>query len=452
MLSRIINIGIFSIIFVNAIVLFKTPFEFYINYIPLLILLFIFFFKFKFPTKLLYIFLPLLLFGLINIFFDNNTMADFFKIYINVFIAVLFFYYVFEYYNRDTTYFFSIYMQFCIMVAILGIIQLISYKIGFRLGYHYGWLGFNKWGITPGSVLGIRINSIFSEPSYFAATLGPAFFIAFYNLVFQKNYFINRNGSILIVVTYLLTFSTVAYLGVFFTLLLLLINFGFVRYVFLIIPIVASLFYYLYQNVDEFTVRMDGINELYFNDVLKTESSDNTVDEYKKQFKPKVNVLGKIHGSSFVSYNNYIVTKKNFLSNPLFGTGLGSHGIAYQKYNLNSFIGNQYKFNTSDANSMLLRLISETGIAGILFFILFIRNFYVKRNPFNEKETIQWIVSNAVLVIILLQLARQGNYTYSGFMAFMWLYYYIGIQNEESKDVVENENIQLISDTNLTTT
>ena len=108
MYSRLTNLGIFSILFFSVILLFKEqlPFEFYLNYIPLIILLLIFIFKYQFPTQIMYLFVPLLIFGLINIFFDNNTVGDFLKIYINVFVGVLFFYYVFEYYERDVEKFF----------------------------------------------------------------------------------------------------------------------------------------------------------------------------------------------------------------------------------------------------------------------------------------------------------------------------------------------------------
>jgi hypothetical protein len=177
-----------------------------------------------------------------------------------------------------------------------------------------------------------------------------------------------------------------------------------------------------------------------------------------QQISHKINILGKIHGSSFVQYNNFVVAKENFVRNPLFGSGLGSHGIAFEKYNLNSFMGNEYKNNSSDANSMLLRIISETGLYGIIFMFLFIKNYYVKKDPENEISDYHWLISNAVLIIILLQLARQGNYTYGGFMAYMWLYYYTkedylkkteeyNLQKEQVE--IENMAIKPLNQTNL---
>ena len=84
-------------------------------------------------------------------------------------------------------------------------------------------------------------------------------------------------------------------------------------------------------------------------------------------------------------------------------------------------------FNTSDANSMFLRIISETGLFGIVFIILFIIQYYVLRGNDHSNQHL-WLISNATLVIILLQLLRQGNYTFSGFMFYMWLYYFTKLE------------------------
>lgn len=445
MLNKIIDFSIFSVIFFNSIVLFKTPFEFQITYIPLIILLFIFIFKYRFPTKTLYLFLPLLIFGLINIFFNNNTVGDFFKIYINVFIGVLFFYYVFEYYDRDVEHFFSIYAKWAYVSAIICIVQLVSYWIGFKYGYNYHYLGFNKWGIIPGG-LGLRVNGIFSEPSYVGSALAPAFFVSVFNLIFKQEKYITKNMGIVIIIAYLLSFSTVAYLGIFITLFFLLLNFGLVRYFFIVIPISLGMFILLYTNVNEFKVRMDGLKALYWDDIIEKEGIDASKSGVRNQQAQKNYLLTLVHGSSFVQYNNYYIAKSNFLENPFFGTGLGSHGLAFKKYDQSSKLGNLYNNNQADANSMLLRTISEAGLFGIIFLFLFIKNNYVSRGNSPPELDYHWILSNAILVLILLQLARQGNYTFGGFMAYMWLYYYIKqdalIKEDELEEIEKNKILQ----------
>lgn len=329
------------------------------------------------------------------------------KISVNVFISGIFYKYVFNVYQFNIEKIMSYYMKGALIISVIGLFQVISYKIGFTKGYDYSW-AFNKWGVTPGG-LGMRLNSIFSEPSYFAASVGPAFFVAIYNILFGKKLFINKIQGGFIILAYILTFSTVAYVGIFITIILLTLNYGLVRYIIIIFPITIFLYLYLYNNVPEFRDRISGLDDLY------TGEATSAFD---------------VHGSSFVQYNNFHVAFENFKANPAFGTGLGSHPVAYDKYSLIKEFGGIYDFNKMDGNSMAFRLMSETGLFGMGLMLFFIIYFFVKRRLDNDNE-IYWVVSNAALVIIMLQLFRQGNYTYNGFFFYMWLYYYCFLANRK---------------------
>lgn len=433
-MNRFIDICIFSVLFFSGIVLFTEPFEFYITYIPIILLLPFFMFRYRFPFQLLYLFVPLLLFGMIGILSGDNTVKDFLKIYMNILISTLFFYYVFEYYDRDINVIFKKYIRGAIFVSIIGIIQFVSYTVGFKYGYNFRVYGFNKWGYYLGG-LGIRINSILSEPSYYGATLAPAFFVAIYNVVFRRTYFMTFREALIIIVPYLMTFSTVAYLGVFITLILLLINYGLIRYIIIVIPIAILLFNIMYNNAPEFRVRIDGLKALYVDNVLEREG----LKEGEMNLMKVQALLKKIHGSSFVQYNNYVVSFRNLQEHPFIGTGLGSHKKAFEKYNVLDKLGGIYKFNTSDANSMLLRMISEIGLAGVLFIFLFIRRYFLQISP--DDNSHYWLISNATLLIIILQLARQGNYTYNGFIFYMWLYYYTFHKRMEEEEAMEQKGL-----------
>ncbi len=214
-------------------------------------------------------------------------------------------------------------------------------------------------------------------------------------------------------------------MGVFVSLILLLINFGFVRYVLIFAPLVIGGYIYLYANVAEFRDRVDGLDDLY------SEKAKSSFD---------------VHGSSFVQYNNTHIATENFKRNPLFGTGLGSHQIAYNKYSLARQFGGINEFNQSDANSMFLRLMSETGLYGMIFILLFIGKFFVIRPRDAIADDQLWLISSAALVAILLQLLRQGNYTYNGFMFYMWLYYYVKIVSRERE---HNNLVKHIPDAEL---
>jgi hypothetical protein len=69
-----------------------------------------------------------------------------------------------------------------------------------------------------------------------------------------------------------------------------------------------------------------------------------------------------------------------------------------------------------------LRLMSETGLFGLSVFLIIMIKCYVKRN--SNYLSYHWLVSNAILIMILLNLFRQGHYFLNGFPFFVILYYY----------------------------
>ncbi|MBI3517792.1 MAG: hypothetical protein HY062_00345 [Bacteroidetes bacterium] len=295
--------------------------------------------------------------------------------------------------------------------------------MGFEQGYNLFYYA-NKGGrAVTGGLFGIRINSIFMEPTHLGSVLSAAFFVAVYNIVSRNFFYYNTLQNWIIIIVYLLAFSGMGQLGVFLTILILAINFGFVRYVIVAVPVLILSFNYLYNNVIEFKERFDSTYGLFVEG---------------EKF-----VLGKTHGSSFVLYNNYIVATKNFEGNFLFGTGLGSHQTAFEKYSTGKSIGNWgFDLNSADANSMFLRLMSETGLFGLAIFFIIMVKCYVKRN--RNKDSYHWLVSNGILIMILLNLLRQGNYYLYGFPFFLMLYYYNAVAYKEF--LAEEEHSEVVKE------
>lgn len=416
-----VDITIYLHFFIPSYILFKEPFEFYITYTFIILYLPFLITKYQVPRNIWWILIVLLITGILNVWLDNNTYKNFFKIYLNIAINLLFYSCVIAYYNFNVEEMFRRYLKGAVLVCIYGIIELVAWKTGWFSLITLHNFGFNKWGVTPGG-LGIRVNSTYPEPSYFAEYISPAAFSAVYNLFIKKNTYLKVWESWIILIAFLLSFSSLAYTGLFITIIILLLNFGLIRYFFIAIPVLIVLFIVLYNNVEEFRGRVDGMKIVFIDEYLleeKNKEAENSQAFMARQWR----VLSKVHGSPLVLYNNYYVAMQNFKNNPLFGSGLGSHEIAYQKYNLNYLISKWYVLNAPDANSMGVRIISELGLMGILFMILFIKNFFVYRN-LNIPNDSRWLISGALLTIILIQLLRNGNYTYAGFIFFMLLYYY----------------------------
>jgi hypothetical protein len=411
--SARITLLIFISVFVSSITFFTTPFEGYLHYIIFLILLPSFYARFGIPkTPLKLLFIPCVL-GILQIYSGNNTWAGFMKIFIGVLLSASFYQYVLMHYEFKTDKIFSYYMKGAYIVSIIGIVEVISYYIGFTPGYDYKWL-FNKWGIVQNSSGGIRMNSIFSEASQCAIMIAPASFVVIYNIIFRKNHFIHTQKGLIILLATLLTTSSTGFIGFFITGLLIIINYAKISNFIGAAILFIALGSLLYGNVLEVKLRVDSGLGLWIDEDF---SRDN------------------VNSSSFVLYNNYHIALENFKDNPIAGTGLGSHSVAFEKYSLTKQAGIlNIDFNKSDANSMFLRLLSETGLIGILFILGFIFRFYVIRSKIHP-ESNHWIVGSAVLVIIILYLLRQGNYFINGFPIFMWIYYYnyVDFQNKYIK-------------------
>lgn len=408
-MKNLFKFFIFLHIFFSALVLFKTPVEFYPGYISYALLP-LYFARYGPPVVPLVIFVFFYIVGLFFIPSELNTLGQLNKVSLGFFLSMSFFEYVMRGFDFDVKEIFKFYIKCALVVSVIGLIQYVTYQAGFGPGYNYRWL-FNKWGVIVGEG-GIRINSLFSEPAYYASSMAPAFFVAVYNVLNRKNpVFITVFQSVLIILAYPLTRSSVGMFGIVLTLILLVVNSGFIRYGLFIAPILFFGFQYAYTNVVDFRDRVDGTFEIY-----------NTGNVYSYD----------IHGSSFVLYNHTHIATENFNAHPLFGTGLGSHETAFNNYSLTNMQGVvDIEFNKADANSMALRLMSETGMAGLLLFgVFFIFNWLIK--PFAVDDE-YWMINNACFLIISLQLLRQGNYYYCGFPLFIWLYYYSKKRNREEK-------------------
>jgi hypothetical protein len=421
-MKRATLIFLFANLFLSALVLFKAPFEFYIGYIGYLFLPY-FFFKLGPPKYALFIFLVEFVIGVIFVQLGLNTFSQLIKVTMGFFLSVAFFEFAMKVYDGDVEYLFKFYLKSAFVVSAIGLVQVVTQRVGFSPGYNYGWL-LNKWGVIYAEGGGIRMNSLFSEPSYYASTMSPALFVAMYNLWNRKNpKFITIRQSLVILIAYPLTQSGVGMFGILISILLLVFNSGFLRYSFFVIPLMAFGFNYAYDNNQEFRDRVDSTFEIY-----------NTGNIYSYD----------IHGSSFVLYNHTHIATENFAENPFFGTGLGSHETAFDRFSLTNMSGVvDIEFNKADANSMALRLMSETGLAGLIFFAYFLFSNWVLKSWALRDEV--WIISNACFLIITLQLLRQGNYFYCGFPFFLWLYYYTKRKNTVEKSQASKPKFKFIT-------
>ena len=198
---------------------FKTPFEFYFYYIFILILLPFFLVKYGVPKFLLQILALPLIVGLFYILVEENLPFTFLKVFGGVFITSLFFYGWIRHFKTDVQLIFKWYCYSCWVLVIIGIFQIFSFFIGFKYGYDFSWL-LNKWGFVEGGVIGLRVNSILSEPTYLATALAPVIYVSIHNLISKSTFLFNKFQSILVLMVAILTTSSIGYLGIIISILL----------------------------------------------------------------------------------------------------------------------------------------------------------------------------------------------------------------------------------------
>tara|TARA_B100001287_G_scaffold237831_1_gene210985 strand:+ start:11810 stop:13087 length:1278 start_codon:yes stop_codon:yes gene_type:complete len=394
----------FIILFSSSYVFFKTPFEFYFHYIFFIALTPVFILKYGIPKLLPKLLLIPLLIGLIHVAIGNNNAFTFVKIFGGLSLTILFFYHILFLQSFDVKKLFYWYCKCCYLLSFIGVIQIFSFLIGFKFGYDFSWI-LNKWGVIHGGLIGIRVNSILSEPSQLGIVLSPALYVAINNLVSKTNIIINKIQSVIILVVVILTTSSVAYIGL---LICILLVFNTLKFRFLIIGLSISLlmFNISYQYVDDFRLRVDAARGLWIENDFKISNTNN---------------------SSFVLYNNLHIAAENLKSYPIFGTGLGSHETAFKNHTLtNTIINYDFEFNVKDGNSLLIRLCTETGLFGVIFVLLLCaKSFIINNNISNETEISDFkLISQAIFVLIILSLIRQGNYMLNGLPLMFLIYYF----------------------------
>jgi O-antigen ligase/polysaccharide polymerase Wzy-like membrane protein len=399
--DKFVDFLIFTSIFVSTITFFTNPFEGYLHYFIFLLLFPFFINRYGLPKAPFQIILLPFFIGVFQIMMGNNEWFLFLKIFLGLLLSTIFYYYVIQYYELDIEKMFGLYLKWAYWSAIIGIIQYVAFKLHFSPGYDYGWL-FNKWSVVSSGEGLIRINSIYMEPSQLGIMLGPAAFVAVLNIFRRQNFGYKNYQNYIILIAMYLSKSSTGYVGLFFVILIIGLNLGYLSYVllFIFIGIIGGLG--LYNSVDEFKSRVDAALGLWVHQDFD---------------------IKNVNTSSFVQYNNAHIAYNNFKEHPVFGTGIGSHSIAFEKYSYTRSIVKIKGFdnNSADANSLLLRLMSETGLMGLFFILAIVIQCFVGNDGIDNKY---WVISGAILVLILLYLFRQGNYFVNGFPFFVWLYYY----------------------------
>ncbi|MCX5699167.1 MAG: hypothetical protein NTX01_05680 [Candidatus Omnitrophica bacterium] len=409
---KLFNYLLISSIFTGGFVFNNGHFDFYLSYIFMagFLLACVFFYrKIDIPRKFLYILTAVFFLSLINVFQGNNSLPALLKVMIGFLLNGVTYYLLIRLNDNKVDGLFRIYIQIACAVALIGIFQEISYLVGFKGGYDYRF--FIPRTVRPSTQYGIlRVISIMQEPAHLGAAMAPALFVSILNIIQGTKYFINKKMSWLIIACVLLSFSLVSYLGIIAVFVLIMFNYKRVKMIVVCTLIPVILIFTAYKTLPEIRLRID--------DTIAVISGKKPLDRH-------------VTLSVFVVCRNGFVAYQSFRNNPLFGSGLGSHPLSYGRY-ISPETDPEIimpTLNKEDASGLFLRILSETGLLGVFLFFYFIFRFYVSR----KKQSHFWVISNAIICLVILNLLRQGNYFYNGFIFFIWLYYFT-YKNAEAKE------------------
>lgn len=418
-MNRLIELSFISCIFLSLNSIPLGFIDFYYYYIvaiiafPLLIWMYQ-----KVDIWLLFGFFYLFIIGLINVFLGNNEFAQFIKVFVGTFVFFLLFYFIIKYKKFDLWYLFTLYYRFAVFHAYIGLIQFLSFLIGFKYGYDFSWFGART--MRPDEIAGFLvypIHALVSEPAAFVIVQSAAIYFAIGRFLKSNSMKIGTYAdAVVIISTFILSLSSTGYFALFISILLLFskqINFKRIVAASIVLPGTVFL---LYTSVPKFQERFNTMFLLMAGRIYV----DATYGE-------------DAAGSSLILANHFLIAKEN-ANNHFLGTGLGSHHVAFQRYNkletwFTGYGPHGILLNENDASSLFSRILSEMGYVGILAVLLYLFRFYIR------KDSVPWTsINHASLVFILTMLLRGGHYFLLGLPFFVLSYYY-------SSKLSQNESV-----------
>jgi hypothetical protein len=361
-------------------------------------------------TALIIILSYLLIFGILNVLLENNDLFSFAKVFVSILVYYWFFYLIIRDAEFDILHLFKLYYKYAVVTSIIGLIQFFSYMVGFKVGYNYSWLGLRNIGAAEfaGSKL-YAVHSILGEPAAFAILISPAIYIAVSRIWFEKSnsFFGKKWQAVVVISAYLLTQSSTGYMVL--LVVALLVNFQKINFlklsiVAILIPLLALV---LYAVSPKFKDRLNSSIGLISGNIV--------IDAVQN--------IESTNASSLILFNHFIVAKSNALDHP-FGTGLGSHHVAFARYNtlqtwFTGYGPSSAVLNLHDANSLFSRILSEAGYIGIICSLIFAYRYFLRTGPHHLI-----VINHASLVIILSAFLRGGPYFAFGLPFFIYCYYY----------------------------
>jgi hypothetical protein len=354
----------------------------------------------KINAKVVYALAGLVLYSLLTFKSDVQLVI---KQLVNISMFTLVFYYLIAQENYSLDSVFRKYVLVAKVILVIGYVQVLAFYLGFDEPF------LRIFPFLKNTNISYRFQSLSEEPSFLGITFTPIVFLVLHNFFYGTRFLVTRTWGFFFVVGYLLTFASTCYLAFVFMLgLLYLKNFSLQKAMmfFAFASVVGVFIFFAYSQIDLIKTRVDDTAYAFGNDFHDP------------------SVYRNVNLSTYAFMSNFSVTKEALREHPLAGRGLGTHEVSYFDY-LPPDMTSYYMLNAKDANSMALRLLSETGLIGFFLFLWFAFHYYLNsKRSYDEMQQFMWVLNSGIAVVIFSMLLRHGNYTSSGKIFFLLLYYY----------------------------
>ncbi|MDO4306351.1 MAG: hypothetical protein Q4C77_05910 [Eubacteriales bacterium] len=291
-----------------------------------------------------------------------------------------------------------VYKKLATIIAAFAVIQQVAFYAHINIIYDLRWIV--KGQLAPANSL-YRASTFFQEPSECALILLPMVFLALYSFWGKSKQllssFMSTTEAIILLLGFLATFSSAGYIGVFIGVVFIWLEYKHSPKKIIVFLLGIAGFIFAYTKIGDFSERI--------NDTLALIS-----DESRN--------LSTANISSQTIIINMRIAIKSFLNSWGLGSGIGSHPISYERF-INGLPVSKviYFFNKEDANSLLLRIISELGVMGITGVVAFLLHFWPKQSNSFER-----IIGAMNVSYFLLRLLRYGHYFNNGMWFFIVLF------------------------------
>ena len=414
--KTILNWGMIASVFMDDFILFRyqIPFDFYVYYIVFFLNIGLYVNTHRnwrlIPKWFMWSIVALGVSTLITCTLEQSFTLGVLKQFVGVLFTSIAYYSFLANNNFEIKRIFRMYVFVAFFVALEGLLEEVLNLSGIHIN--------EKIRLTTAGFY--RIFGIMGEPYFLAVALLPALFFVFYkSTIFERvNSKIGNIVLLLVLATcFIFTFSSAGAIGIVGIAFFWLVDkkyMSFRSWKIVLLPVLVIGLVTAFGNIQkqwkEFNIKLT--HTLYAFSTNSTQKKD----------------IELLNTSSFALYSNFIIAKASFEDYPLTGTGLGTHENNYRKhfkrYFDDDFVVRYGVFNTADANSLFVRLMSETGLLGLgLFFGFMFRNLLYLKGYDDPELRDYTLINQGIFILFIIRLIRTGNYFGNGFFLFFFMYY-----------------------------